>query len=61
MLSILIRRLQPYPLRLLFYKPPESMIDGGAGGSFNQPQHSFRVEWANGVLGGDPINPRSDS
>ncbi len=41
---------------LVFSQTAGIMIDGGAGGSRSQPQHSFRVEWANGVLGGDPIN-----
>lgn len=40
---------------LVFSQNAGIMIDGGAGGSRSQPQHSFRVEWANGVLGGDPI------
>ncbi|MBK8443524.1 MAG: CotH kinase family protein [Sphingobacteriales bacterium] len=30
-------------------------VDGGAGGSRAQPQHSFRVELANGVVGGDKV------
>jgi hypothetical protein len=40
---------------LVFSQNAGIMVDGGAGGSRSQPQHSFRVEWANGVLGGDPI------
>lgn len=40
---------------LVFSQQTGIMIDGGAGGSRSQPQHSFRVEWTNGVLGGDPI------
>lgn len=41
---------------LVFSQTAGIQIDGGAGGSRSQPQHSFRIEWANGVLGGDPIN-----
>jgi hypothetical protein len=40
---------------LIFSQTAGIQIDGGAGGSRSQPQHSFRVEWANGVLGGGPI------
>lgn len=40
---------------LIFSQDAGIMIDGGAGGSRSQPQHSFRVEWDNGVLGGDPM------
>lgn len=29
--------------------------DGGAGGSRSQPQHSFRISFAHGALGEDPI------
>ena len=41
---------------LIFSQTAGIQIDGGAGGSRSQPQHSFRVEWSNGVLGDDPIN-----
>ena len=40
---------------LVFSQHAGIMIDGGAGGSRSNPQHSFRIEWANGALGGDPI------
>lgn len=40
---------------LVFSQQAGIMIDGGAGGSRSQPQHSFRVEWTNGVLGDEPI------
>lgn len=40
---------------LIFSQTAGIQIDGGAGGSRSQPQHSFRVEWDNGVLGDNPI------
>lgn len=30
-------------------------MDGGAGGSRSQPQHSFRLSWADGTYGDQPI------
>jgi hypothetical protein len=40
---------------LIFSQPTAIQIDGGAGGSRSQPQHSFRLELDNSVLGGGPI------
>ena len=42
--------------QLIFSQPSGIQMDGGAGGSRSNPQHSFRVELANDVLGGDAIN-----
>ncbi len=42
--------------QLIFSQPSGMQIDGGAGGSRSNPQHSFRVELANDVLGGSAIN-----
>jgi hypothetical protein len=41
---------------LIFSQPSGMIMDGGAGGSRSNPQHSFRLELNNGVLGGGPIN-----
>ncbi len=40
---------------LLFEKDVAIQIDGGAGGSRSQPQHSFRLELAKGVFGESPL------
>lgn len=40
---------------LLFEKNVAMQIDGGAGGSRSNPQHSFRLELAKGALGEDPV------
>lgn len=40
---------------LIFSEPAGMIIDGGAGGSRSQPQHSFRLEMGNGVLGGGTV------
>ncbi|MFM7770685.1 MAG: chitobiase/beta-hexosaminidase C-terminal domain-containing protein, partial [Bacteroidota bacterium] len=40
---------------LLFSTNSGMMVDGGAGGSRSHPQHSFRLEMANSVLGEQPI------
>ncbi len=42
--------------QLLFSQNTGIQIDGGAGGSRSQPQHSMRVELANGVLGEGAVN-----
>lgn len=42
--------------QLIFTQRAGIQIDGGAGGSRSNPQHSFRVELADGVLGDGPIN-----
>lgn len=41
---------------LLFTRDAGMIMDGGAGGSRSNPQHSFRLEMGNGVLGDGPIN-----
>jgi hypothetical protein len=41
---------------LVFSQPAGMMVDGGAGGSRSNPQHSFRLEFDNGVLGTGPVN-----
>ncbi|MBM3437141.1 MAG: hypothetical protein FJY07_13105, partial [Bacteroidetes bacterium] len=41
---------------LVFSQAAGMMVDGGAGGSRSHPQHSFRLEFNNGVLGTGPIN-----
>lgn len=41
---------------LIFSQRAGMQIDGGAGGSRSHPQHSFRIEFDNGVLGEDPVN-----
>lgn len=41
---------------LIFSQQSGMIMDGGAGGSRSNPQHSFRLELNNGVLGGGPIN-----
>jgi len=41
---------------LMFSQNTGMQIDGGAGGSRSQPQHSFRLELAHSVLGGSPVN-----
>lgn len=40
---------------LVFSQPAAMQIDGGAGGSRSHPQHSFRLELDNSVLGGGPV------
>ncbi len=42
--------------QLIFSQRAGMQIDGGAGGSRSNPQHSFRVELDNSVLGDGPIN-----
>lgn len=42
--------------QLIFSQRTAMQIDGGAGGSRSQPQHSFRLEFDNSVLGDGPIN-----
>jgi hypothetical protein len=42
--------------QLIFSQRAGIQMDGGWGGSRYQPQHSFRVELADGVLGENPIN-----
>jgi len=41
---------------LVFSQPSAIQIDGGAGGSRSHPQHSFRLELDNSVLGGGSVN-----
>lgn len=41
---------------LVFSQPAGIIMDGGAGGSRYQPQRSFRIELANGTLGGGSVN-----
>ena len=41
---------------LIFSQPTAIQIDGGAGGSRSNPQHSFRLELDNSVLGGGSVN-----
>ena len=41
---------------LIFSQPSAIQIDGGAGGSRSQPQHSFRLELDNSVLGGGSVH-----
>jgi len=41
---------------LVFSQTAGMMVDGGFGGSRAHPQHSFRLEFNNGVLGEGPIN-----
>jgi len=40
---------------VLFSQNTGMQIDGGWGGSRSHPQHSFRLELANGTLGEDPV------
>jgi len=40
---------------LLFETRAAMRMDGGAGGSRSHPQHSFRLSFANGALGENPI------
>ncbi len=40
---------------LLFSKPVVFQIDGGAGGSRSQPQHSFRLEFDRSVIDGQSV------
>jgi hypothetical protein len=42
--------------QLIFSQNTGLQIDGGAGGSRSQPQHSMRVELANGTLGESAVN-----
>jgi hypothetical protein len=41
--------------QLIFSQKAGIQIDGGAGGSRSHPQHSFRVELDDGVLGDGPV------
>ncbi len=41
---------------LIFSQRAGMQIDGGWGGARSQPQHSFRIELDDGVLGDGPIN-----
>jgi hypothetical protein len=41
--------------QLIFSQQAGIQIDGGAGGSRSHPQHSFRVEMDDGVLGSGPV------
>jgi hypothetical protein len=41
---------------LIFSQPSAIQIDGGAGGSRSNPQHSFRLELNNSVVGGGSVN-----
>ena len=41
---------------LIFSQNSGMQIDGGLGGSRSHPQHSFRLELDNGVLGDGPVN-----
>ena len=41
---------------LVFSQPSAIQMDGGAGGSRSNPQHSFRLELDNSVLGGGSVN-----
>ena len=40
---------------MIFSQPTSIQIDGGAGGSRSHPQHSFRLELDNSVLGGGTV------
>ncbi|MEI6748478.1 MAG: CotH kinase family protein [Bacteroidota bacterium] len=42
--------------QLVFSQNTGMQIDGGAGGSRQNPQHSFRLELDNSVLGDGPVN-----
>ena len=42
--------------QLIFSQRTAMQIDGGAGGSRSQAQHSFRLEFDNSVLGDGPVN-----
>ncbi len=42
--------------QLIFSQLAGIQVDGGAGGSRSNPQHSFRVELDDGVLGDGPVN-----
>lgn len=42
--------------QLIFSQRAGMQIDGGWGGSRARPQHSFRIELENGVLGDGPVN-----
>ncbi len=42
--------------QLVFSQRAGIQVDGGAGGSRSQPQHSFRVELDDGVLGDGPVS-----
>ncbi len=42
--------------QLVFSQNSGMQIDGGAGGSRSNPQHSFRLELDNDVLGSGPVN-----
>jgi hypothetical protein len=42
--------------QLIFSQHAGMQVDGGAGGSRSQPQHSFRIELDDPVLGEGPIN-----
>lgn len=43
---------------LVFSKPSSIRMDGGAGGSRTQPQRSFRLDFADGVLGDTEVEER---
>lgn len=43
-------------MALLFSQNTGMQVDGGWGGSRSHPQHSFRLELANGTLGEDPVH-----
>ena len=51
-----IEYFEPSTHRSLFKQSAGIRIDGGAGGSRSQPQHSFRIEPGNGALGDGNIN-----
>lgn len=41
---------------LLHHSKTAIQMDGGAGGSRSQPQHSFRLSWAHGTFGEQAVN-----
>ncbi|HLP12084.1 MAG TPA: CotH kinase family protein, partial [Flavobacteriales bacterium] len=41
---------------MIFSMPVGMIMDGGAGGSRSQPQHSFRIEMDNSVLGDESVS-----
>lgn len=43
-------------MALLFSQNTGMQVDGGWGGSRSHPQHSFRLELANGTLGENPVH-----
>lgn len=42
--------------QLIVSQPAAIQVDGGAGGSRSHPQHSFRIEFDNSVLGAEKVN-----